>query len=157
MLSDQCLRVLYVDDDRDSFEMLRVMLAMSQIEVDSAGRIDDALALAASERFDLYMLDTDLPDGNGLNLCRTLRAVDPMVPVLFYSGSAHPDEIELGKAAGAAGYITKPNSDKLAETIVKIVTNYKERVGFLEDSRVRGSRSLSIREHRRRIVCNNGK
>ena len=127
MKSDQRLRVLYVEDDCDSFEMLKVMLSLSQIEVECAVSVTEALIRAGSEKFDLYLLDTGLPDGDGLSLCRTLRAVDPRTPVLFYSGNAHLAEIERGMAAGAAGYITKPNSDKLAPTIIQLVTNYRER------------------------------
>ena len=121
------VRVLYVDDNRDSFEMLQVMLGMSQIELDSALSVGEALTRAGLQRFDLYLLDSGLPDGNGLSLCRTLRALDPTIPVLFYSGNAHPEEIKRGMAAGAAGYITKPNSDKLAETIVQLVGTRGER------------------------------
>lgn len=126
MNTNQRLRILYVDDNRDSFEMLKVMLDMSQIEVGSATSVGDALTLAGSERFDLYLLDTTLPDGSGLSLCRTLRAVDPTVPVLFYSGNAHPDAIRSGLAAGADGYITKPNSDRLAETIIQLASTRPE-------------------------------
>lgn len=120
------IRILYADDDRDSFEMLKVMLGMSRIDVYSATSISEALTLAGSEEFDLYLLDSGLPDGNGITLCRTLCAVDPATPVLFYSGNAHSDEIEQGLAAGAAAYITKPNSEKLAATITQLVTDYRE-------------------------------
>lgn len=127
MNTDERLRVLYVDDDRDSFEMLKVMLGMSRIDLDSASTIRDALTIAGSERFDLYLLDGGFPDGSGLSLCRTLRAVDTAVPVLFYSGNADDDAIERGIAAGAAGYITKPNSDELAETIIRLSGTRSER------------------------------
>lgn len=126
MNTNQRLRVLYVEDDRDSFEMLKVMLSLSQIELDSAPSISEALRRAGSERFDLYLLDSGLPDGNGLSLCRTLRAVDPKIPVIFYSGNAHLEEIKNGMAAGATAYITKPNSDKLAATIIQLVASHPE-------------------------------
>ena len=127
MSYDERLRVLYIEDNCDSFEMLKIMLGLSQIDVDSAPSVGNALMRAGSERFDLYLLDSGLPDGNGLSLCRTLRAVDPNTPVLFYSGHAHPDEIKMGMAAGADGYITKPHSDKLAETIIQLVTSHREK------------------------------
>lgn len=126
MNNDARIRVLYVEDNRDSFEMLKVMLGMSQIDVDSAQDVDEALTRAGSEKFDLYLLDSGLPDGSGLGLCRTLRAADPEIPVLFYSGNAHPEEIKMGLAAGAGGYITKPNSDKLAQTISQLVKTRRE-------------------------------
>ena len=136
MNSDQRLRVLYVEDNCDSFEMLKVMLDLSQIEVDCAVSVGDAITRARSERFDLYLLDSGLPDGNGFNLCRTLRSVDPEIPVLFYSGHAHPEEIQMGMAAGASGYITKPNSDKLATTIIELVTARRERSPSFADFRL---------------------
>ena len=124
---DERIRVLYIEDNCDSFEMLKVLLGLSQIDVDSAPSVGDALTRAGSERFDLYLLDSGLPDGNGLSLCRTLRAVDPERPILFYSGHAHPEDIKMGMAAGADGYITKPHSDKLAETIIQLVANHREK------------------------------
>ena len=127
MNDDQPLRILYVEDDHDSFEMLKVLLGISQIEVARASSIGDALTLAGAERFDLYLLDSRLPDGNGLSLCRTLRAVDPERPVLFYSGNAHSEQVAMAISAGADGYITKPHSDKLIETIIQLVANRRER------------------------------
>ena len=93
MINNNRLRVLYVEDNCDSVEMLRVMLDMSQIDLECEVTIGDALTRAGSERFDLYLLDTQLPDGSGLSLCRTLRAVDPTIPVLFYSGHSLPGDI----------------------------------------------------------------
>src|SRR5687767_8702454 len=127
MDTNERLRVLYVEDNCDSFEMLKVMLGMAKIELHSAASVGEALTRAGAERFDLYLLDTGLPDGSGLGHCRTLRAVDPHIPVLFYSGNARPDEIERGMAAGAAGYLTKPNSDHLATAITELIANYRER------------------------------
>ena len=129
MNNEECIRVLYIDDDPDSIEMIRVLLGFSRIELDSASNTSDALTLSRSGRFDLYMLDSGLPDGNGLDLCRTLREVDPETPVLFYSGYAHPAEIQKAMAAGAQGYIIKPHSDKLAETINRLVTGRRQ--GFI--------------------------
>ena len=131
MNTDERLRVLYVEDNCDSFEMIKVMLGLSKIYVDCAVNVSDALKQALSERYDLYLLDSGLPDGNGLSLCRTLRTVDPETPVLFYSGQAHPEEIKMGMAAGADGYIIKPHSDKLAETIIQLVATRRQKPAVL--------------------------
>ena len=125
------VRVLYIEDNCDSFDMLEVLLGMSGIGVDSASSIDQALKRAQVESFDLYLLDSGLPDGSGLNLCRTLRTVDPEIPVLFYSGHALPEEIKMAMAAGADGYIIKPHSEKLAETITQLVANRRARPAVL--------------------------
>lgn len=127
MNNDERIRVLYVEDNADSFDMLQVMLASAEIDLQSAGTIAEALTHAGQERFDLYLLDGGLPDGNGFGLCRTLRAVDPNVPVLFYSGKAHSEEINMAMEAGAHGYIIKPHSEKLAVTITQLVTSRREK------------------------------
>ncbi len=123
MNTNERLRVLYVDDNCDSRQMVEVMLDLAQIDVECADSILEALRLSALERFDLYLLDCGLSDGSGLTLCRTFRSIDPKTPILFYSGSAHPEEIRKGINAGADGYITKPNSDRLAPIITQLVEN----------------------------------
>ena len=142
MTNSERLRILYVDENRDSFDMLKVMLDIFHIDVDSARSIDDALARASSETFDLYVLDSGLPDGSGLSLCSMFRARNPEVPVLFYSGSALPEDVRSGMAAGAVGYITKPNSDKLADTIIQLVNGRLERRWAEADSGVKDAAKL---------------
>ena len=124
---DERIRVLYVEDNPDSVEMLQVLLATAKIDLESASTMADALTQAGRDRFDLYLLDGGLPDGDGLGLCRTLRAVDPNVPVLFYSGYAHTEEIRTAMEAGANGYIIKPHSEKLAGTISQLVATHREK------------------------------
>ena len=123
MTNDYRIRVLYVEDNADSFDMLKVMLESAGIDLVSAGSIAEALAQAGREKFDLYLLDSGLPDGSGVNLCRTLRSTDPNIPILFYSGSGYVEEIKTGLSAGADGYILKPHSDKLADLIAQLVTS----------------------------------
>lgn len=129
MKNEKRIRVLYVEDDPDAVLMLKVMLAMSDIEIESAGSVGGAIERAFSERFDLYLLDSGLPGGNGISLCRTLRAADPEIPVIFYSGNAHANDMKLGMSAGASGYIAKPHSDKLAALIIQLVED-RERPEF---------------------------
>jgi DNA-binding response OmpR family regulator len=121
MNNDKRIRVLYVEDDPDAVFMLKVMLEMSDIDIESAGNVGRAMERAFSESFDLYLLDSGLPGASGLSLCRTLREADPDIPVVFYSGNAHKEDIALGMSAGASGYIAKPHSDKLAAMIVDLV------------------------------------
>jgi len=56
-------RILYVDDHEDSAEMLRLILSESDYEFHSARTIEEALGLARTHEFDLYVLDKHLPDG----------------------------------------------------------------------------------------------
>ena len=120
------LRVLCVDDD-DTCDLLTTTLGFSDIEVKSADNFAKALWLAETELFDLYLLETRLPDGgDGFELCRRLREFAPHTPIVFYSCEAYPVDRQKGLAAGATAYLVKPYFDDLAATILQIVTNKKK-------------------------------
>jgi DNA-binding response OmpR family regulator len=124
---DERIRVLYIEDNCDSFEMLKVLLGLSQIDVDSAPSVGDALMRAGSERFDLYLLDSGLARRQWTQslphpACRRSREAHSL---LFRTRTS--EDIKMGMAAGADGYITKPHSDKLAETIIQLVANHREK------------------------------
>ena len=78
-------RILYVDDDEDSRWMMKVLLEMWNYEVALADAADDGLHLAQSEHFDLYFLDTHLPDESGFELCKRICGVHGHAPVVFIS------------------------------------------------------------------------
>ncbi len=115
-MSAKC-RVLYVDDHEDSGFMFQQLLSLSDYEVTIAETMEQALRLAKSEEFDLYVLDRRLPDGSGIDLCRRLNALSPDVAVIFYSGDAYELHRQEGISAGATAYIPKPHIDKLVETV----------------------------------------
>src|SRR5713226_2567047 len=89
MLSDPRPRVLCVDDDEDSRVMLTTLLRLALIEAKAVGTAAQALSLIQTERFDLYVLDSRLPDLDGFELCRRMRAFDLHTPILFFSGAAY--------------------------------------------------------------------
>ena len=102
------IRVLYLEDDEDSREMVTFMLNLSGIEVSSVTSSKDAARLAKSEIFDLYLLDGLLPTGDSLQLCRDLRADNPSTPIIFYSALGFQSDIQKGFEAGANDYLVKP-------------------------------------------------
>ena len=97
--------------------MLTNLLERSNYEVVTAGTINGALRLLENEEFDLYILDKRLPDGSGLDLCRRFNEVTPHVPVIFYSGDAYELHRQEGLCAGAEAYVSKPEIDKLIQTV----------------------------------------
>ena len=111
------LRVLYVEDDQDSQDLVEITLRFADIGVSAAGSIDSAWERAMSESFDLYLLDGKVQDGTTLGLCGKLRAHSPDTPILFYSGLAGQDDIQNGLEAGANSYLVKPFFGDLAETV----------------------------------------
>jgi CheY-like chemotaxis protein len=114
-------RVLCVDDDQDFREMLSSLLKSLRIEAKAAATAAQALWLIAVERFNLYLLDVWLPDLDGFELCRQIRAADPHTPILFFSGAAYDTDKQKGVAAGANAYVVKPDIDGLVERIVQFV------------------------------------
>jgi two-component system phosphate regulon response regulator PhoB len=138
MKSPDRVRVLYVEDDRDAYEMMETLLGFSEIDVVSANDIENALDQTESGIFDLYLLDNRLPDGTGTDLCNQLRAVDTKTPIVFYSGDAGKTSMDSGLKAGANVYVTKPHLDCLAETIHQLVRESRvAAVPFRSTSRTR--------------------
>jgi CheY-like chemotaxis protein len=81
----------------------------------------DALQLATTETFDLYVLDRRLPDGTGIELCRLLNEATPGVPCIFYSGDAYELHRQQALAAGADEYVSKPDIEVLIEAVRKLL------------------------------------
>ena len=111
------LQVLCADDNEDICLMLSILLGRHGIDVRTADTATEALWLARERRFDLLVLDSKFQDGDGFELCRQIREFDLETPILFYSGSAHETDKEKGLAAGAQGYIVKPELSSLVETV----------------------------------------
>jgi DNA-binding response OmpR family regulator len=111
------LRVLCVDDDEDSRVMLTTLLKHALIDAKAVGTGAQALSSMRADQFDLYMLDSRLPDVDGFELCRRLRAIDPHTPILFFSGAAYEADKKKGIEAGANAYVIKPDVDGLVRSI----------------------------------------
>src|SRR5258708_30286139 len=116
-------RILCIDDHRDSAEMLRLVLSEEEYEVVTATTMAEAMERVATEVFDLYVLDRRLPDGTGLDLCKLLIELTPGVPCIFYTGDAYELHREQAFAAGAEGYVAKPNIEALIEAVHKLLEN----------------------------------
>ncbi len=121
MVQPKC-RILCVDDHEDTSEMLKLLLSHEDYEVVTAVTSAEALQLAQSQDFDLYVLDKHLPDGNGLELCRKLGEVTPDVPCMFYTGDAYEIQRQQALAAGAHGYVAKPDIDGLIDGVRKLLS-----------------------------------
>ncbi len=115
-------RILYVDDHEDSSEILKLLLADEDYEVTTAVSIKEALQLVTTEKFDLYVLDRNLPDGSGLELYAMLSEVTPGVPCIFYSGDAYDIHRSEAMAAGAEEYVAKSDIDGLINTVHKLMS-----------------------------------
>jgi two-component system, OmpR family, KDP operon response regulator KdpE len=100
-------RVLVVDDERQILRAMRVILREAGFEVTTAATVQEALDALAVRPPDAAIIDLILPDGNGVDLCRSIREWSEM-PIIVLS--AVGDEAEKVRAleAGADDYVTKP-------------------------------------------------
>ena len=102
--------VLLVDDDPTALAILSGMLKQEGFGTIGATTVQEAEAIIARESFNLAVLDVNLPDGNGLDLCRFMkngmRRHD--VPVLMLSADDDVRTKVAGFEAGAVDYVTKP-------------------------------------------------
>jgi two-component system phosphate regulon response regulator PhoB len=127
MQSDR-LRILCTEDDGDTREMITLVLNLKNCEVVTTETPAQAIALAKSARFDLYLLDNWMPRMSGNELCEALREFDSETPVLFYSGAAYPKDIAEAYASGAQGYLVKPaNNDELVAEVFRLVSEARSR------------------------------
>jgi DNA-binding response OmpR family regulator len=78
-------RILCAEANKDVGDLIALMLAQKGYEVESVQTAAGCLKLAMTERFDLYILNDTYIDGDSLELCRELRALDPVTPVLLFS------------------------------------------------------------------------
>ncbi|MDQ0938802.1 two-component system OmpR family response regulator [Streptomyces sp. V1I1] len=111
-------RVLVVDDEPDLAGILCDVLRSEGWEVKAAGTGEDALATASQFHPDAVVLDVMLPDINGLEVLRRLRAAAPGVCVLFLTARDAVEDRIAGITAGGDDYVTKPFS--LEEVLARL-------------------------------------
>jgi len=116
------VRILFVDDNEDTCVAMTLLLGISGYEVMPATTAAEGLSLAKRQHFSLYILDNQLPDGTGIELCRQIRTFDARTPILFCSGAVEEAEQQRALAAGAQAYLTKPGEfDALEPTIARLL------------------------------------
>jgi len=117
--------ILFVDDDKDSCELMNMMLlcAGADYETTSVATPFEALDLIAQKPFDLLVVDYKLPEMTGVELCRRIRETDKQTPILFFTGMASNDDRNVAIAAGANSYLVKPNDlDKFTDTVKQLLS-----------------------------------
>jgi two-component system, OmpR family, response regulator RegX3 len=103
-------RILVVDDDPGIQDVVRFALAGEGFEVDAVADGKSALERAATDEYDVVVLDVMLPDVPGTEICRRLRADGSAVPILMLTARDAEIDRVLGLELGADDYIAKPFS-----------------------------------------------
>ncbi len=107
---DRIPRVLVVDDEPNIRELVQVALKFHGCSVSTAVNGKDALRQAEAGHPDLIVLDVVLPDMDGFEVCRRLRAGGNEVPVIFLTARDTSSDTVTGLAIGGDDYVTKPFS-----------------------------------------------
>ena len=115
--------VLIVEDEKNIVDILRFNLQREGYRTLEAYDGKDGLDKAVSENPDLILLDVMLPQMNGFDVCRALRAQGSNVPVIILTAREEEADKVLGLEIGADDYITKPFS--MRELIARVGANIR--------------------------------
>jgi two-component system, OmpR family, KDP operon response regulator KdpE len=110
-------RILVVDDDPQIRRVMRVTLTGEHYEIDDAKGGEEALDKLRAERFDLVLLDMNMPGMGGLECCNLIRAQSEIAIIMLTVRDSESDKVEA-LDAGADDYVTKPfNTSELLARI----------------------------------------
>ena len=124
-------RLLIIEDEKDIVELVRYNLRKEGFEVQAFHRGKEGLDFLRRNPVDLVLLDILLPDVDGFEICRRLRADTRMasLPVIFLTAKGEEIDRVLGLEIGADDYVVKPFSPRELVARVKAVLRRQERVG----------------------------
>lgn len=100
--------ILYVDDDADTCELMRLLLESAGLGVTVVEDATAALQLLNKQKYDAVVLDNWMPEITGVDLCRQIREFDSSTPIIFCSGVATDADRREALYAGAQCYFEKP-------------------------------------------------
>ena len=123
-------KILIVDDDKDLTYIMAKMLADHGYEVECACTVEEAEGLLSKGGHHLILLDINLPDSDGYDLCKRLRRVSE-VPVIFASARTAENDRIKGYDIGGDDYLSKPYSMK--ELLSRVNALMRRTYGFGRD------------------------
>jgi len=114
--------IMAVDDETFSLEMLKAALKGVSCRIIGAASSADALNILKTQKPDLFVLDIEMPEINGIELAKMIRGTGQIAPILFVTGNATKCYVEQAIATGAADFIIKPiNPQSARERIGKFL------------------------------------
>ncbi|MDG1490454.1 MAG: response regulator transcription factor [Planctomycetota bacterium] len=102
------MKILVVEDNPKMARSIEMTLTESGFEVVTVGLVADAMARAGQDAYDLFLLDLMLPDGDGIQLCQTLRSNGITSPIMMLTALSGTSRKVAGLDSGADDYLTKP-------------------------------------------------
>ncbi len=148
-------KILLVEDDRDISHLVELHLTDLGYEVDRAYDGKEGLDLATSGRYELIILDLMLPELDGLEICKSLRAASDYTPILMLTARSSEVDRVVGLEIGADDYLTKPFSIQELMARVKAIlrrTEIMKRAGDTSDGDLIETGELTIDLSRRTVT-----
>ncbi|RYZ67954.1 MAG: response regulator transcription factor, partial [Proteobacteria bacterium] len=127
------VKVLLVEDDSQISKSLSMSLNYSGFDVTTAESLTDAWIKYAERKYDILLLDVNLPDGTGIEFCEKLRGSGQTVPVLFLSARTDEETVVKSMSIGGDDYIRKPfGTEELKMRMGKIMKRSDHPKNILE-------------------------
>lgn len=142
-------RILIVDDDETLSDITADMLMAYKYEVERCFSADEAFEILTDKRFDLIILDINLPDGTGFSVCQELRNASD-VPVIFASARTSVDDRITGFEMGGDDYIPKPYSMK--ELLARVNAIIKRTYGTEDEDEIFGFGDVEVNVSSRSVT-----
>ncbi len=102
------MKVLIIEDDPSVRALVQAVLKRNEYDVDTAHTVTNGEELASSDNYEMIVLDLGLPDGDGLELCQTIRGKGITTPILILTAEQETDMKVKCLQLGADDYLTKP-------------------------------------------------
>ena len=144
-------QILIIDDDEDLSFIISDMLEDYGYDVTCAKDSDEAFALLADNTYHLILLDINLPDTTGFELCKELRQVST-VPVIFASARTSETDRITGFDIGGDDYLPKPYSMK--ELLSRVNALIRRTYGFSKEEQILSFGDITVNITARTVMKN---
>lgn len=147
--------ILLVDDSKEIIEILEILLVNEGYQVHTADNGKKALEILQNhETIDVVILDIMMPEVDGLEVLKTMRARKQMTPVILLSAKSAPDDKVTGLLIGADDYITKPfNNTEVIARVKSILRRQNSYTVLPQDEKIEiGSLIINKKAHEVKTV-----
>ncbi|MFB2896369.1 response regulator [Aerosakkonemataceae cyanobacterium BLCC-F50] len=118
--------ILYIDDSTDNCELVKFILTDAGYKVETVQKGTQALEMAKSGNFQLFIIDLYLSDVSGFELIKEIRALDRFTPIVVCSGDVRQSVQDEVMGIGVQAFLEKPlEPDLLTRTIDEILSHHR--------------------------------
>ena len=137
-------KILLVEDDPEITRLLNLHFDESVYELTNCGMGKEAIAKVSSQSFHLIILDITLPDMDGMDICKKIRAIDSSTPIMMLTCHSEESDKVLALELGADDYVTKPFSILELKARTKALLRRSQETGLSEPQQKKNIRFKNI-------------